>query len=583
MPHDAPFSPDQCIDTSDGGDAGEKKPTQRDLIVACAKDVEFWHDADRTAYATIDGGSHKEHHLVRSRLFRDWLGHAYYNKHDSAPSAQATEDALRALEARAKFDGREHSPAVRVGEHGGNVYVDLCDEAWRAIEVTPTGWRVVDDVPVRFIRPRGMRPLPTPVAGGSVDELRAFVNVNGDGQFKLIVAWLLMALCPRGPYPILTFGGEQGSAKSTTARVLRGLVDPSSAPLRSPPREERDLLIAARNSWAVSFDNLSRVPEWLGDALCRLATGGGYSARQLYTDSDEVIFEAMRPVTLNGIPDLATRGDVADRAMVVTLPNIPDGSRRPEKQFWNDFDARAGRILGALLDAVSCALTRQDHVAINRLPRMSDFALWVTAAEPALGWAEGSFIRAYRENLETAVGLTVEADPVAIAVQKLIEAKGAWSGSASELLADLDELVTDATRRTKEWPKAANVLSARVKRAAPGLRASGIDVEHGRQKGQSHISLSRMENVEEKDRHHRHPGPQSGQDVKYSKHLAGGDGGGDPGGDGGDGGDPAKKTAALEIGIKPLENNSLPVGGGDGGDLLQPLSTSDDEEVEWSA
>jgi len=121
MPHE--YNPDQSAAGAD-----DKKPTQRDLIVACAKDTELWHDADRTAYATIASSSHREHHRVRSRLFRDWLGHAYYNKHDSAPSAQATEDALRALEARAKFDGQKHSPAVRVGEHADNIYIDLCDD-----------------------------------------------------------------------------------------------------------------------------------------------------------------------------------------------------------------------------------------------------------------------------------------------------------------------------------------------------------------------------------------------------------------------------------------------------------------------
>jgi len=336
----------------------------------------------------------------------------------------------------------------------------------------------------------------------------------------------------------------------------------------------------------VSFDNVSRVPEWLADALCRLATGGGYSARQLFTDAEEVIFEAMRPVTLNGIPDLATRGDIADRAIVVTLPIIPAANRKPEKEFWKEFDIKAGRILGALLDAVRCALDGQDDVDIDELPRMGDFAIWVTAAEPVLGWPEGSFLKAYRENLKTAIGLTVEADPVAVAIQELVETTGDWSGNATELLAALEDLVTESARRARDWPKAANAVSGSVKRAAPGLRASGVDVKQGRRKGHSHISLTRMENTEEKHRHHRHPNSQDDQSVKYSKHLEGGD-------LGGDGGDPAVKTATPEINEQSLENNGLWPWGGDGGDLLQPHSTSDDtasvdtelddEDVEWSA
>ena len=113
----------------------------------------------------------------------------------------------------------------------------------------------------------------------------------------LLAAWLVAAFRPHGPYPILVLHGEQGSAKSTTARVLRALLDPNTAPLRGEPRDLRDVMIAASNGWIISFDNLSRIPHWLSDALCRLATGGGFSTRELYTDSEEVLFDAQRPDT----------------------------------------------------------------------------------------------------------------------------------------------------------------------------------------------------------------------------------------------------------------------------------------------
>ncbi len=197
------------------------------------------------------------------------------------------------------------------------------------------------------------------------------------------------------PKPVLVLKDEQGSAKSTAARILRSIVDPSQAPLRSPPREERDLLVAARNSWIVAFDNLSGIKEWLADALCRIATGGGYSARQLYTDADEVIFEAMRPVVLNGIPDLATRPDLADRAIILKLPTIPETKRRTETDLWADFDEASGRILGFLLGAVSTALRRRDEITLPEIPRMGDFCIWAEAAGSAFGWKPGQFTEAY--------------------------------------------------------------------------------------------------------------------------------------------------------------------------------------------
>src|SRR5262249_3587483 len=152
-------------------------------------------------------------------------------------------------------------------------YLDLADEQWRAIEIDTDGWRIIPAPPVRFRRAPGMLPLPEPKAGGAVGQLRAFLNVKSDDDFELALAWLLAAMRDRGPYPVLALMGEQGSAKTSFATILRLLVDPSTAPLRSFPREDRDLFIAASNGWIVGYDNVSRVPSWLSDALCRLATG----------------------------------------------------------------------------------------------------------------------------------------------------------------------------------------------------------------------------------------------------------------------------------------------------------------------
>ena len=210
------------------------------------------------------------------------------------------------LEGKARFQGGQHEIFVRVAFHEGRLFLDLCNQDWEAVEITPVGWQVVTDVPVRFRRRRGMRALPKPEAGGSIEKLRPFVNVRDDYEWTLLQAWLVSALRTPGPFPLLTLCGEQGSAKSTTARVLRALVDPNAAPLRAEPRNGRDLMIAASNGWVLGLDNLSRLPNWLSDSLCRLATGGGFSTRELYSDDEEVIFDAMRPVILTGIEDLGT-------------------------------------------------------------------------------------------------------------------------------------------------------------------------------------------------------------------------------------------------------------------------------------
>jgi len=236
------------------------------------------------------------------------------------------------------------------------------------VEIDSDGWRVVDEPPVRFRRAAGMRALPTPVPGGSIETLRRFLNVQSDNDFVLAVAWVLAALRNIKPYPMLALSGEQGSDKSTFSAVLRALIDPKAAPLRALPQEDRDLFIAANNGHILAFDNLSGLPAGISDTLCRIATGGGFAVRQLYTDQDEVLFDAARPVILNGIEDIVTRTDLADRTIFLTLEAIPEERRRPEKELWAEFDVARPQLLGTLLDAVSHGLKQRPDTRLDSLP-----------------------------------------------------------------------------------------------------------------------------------------------------------------------------------------------------------------------
>ncbi len=167
-------------------------------------------------------------------------------------------------------------------------------------------------------------------------------------------------------------------------------------------------MIAASNSWCIGLDNVSRIPAWLSDALCRLSTGGGFGTRTLYQNDEETIFDAKRPIILNGIEEIAVRGDLLDRAIVLYLPSISKQQRRPERDFWQDFDRSSQWILGAVLDAVVTALRGIDEISLGELPRMADFALWGVASMPALGFDPASFINAYNGNRDGANSLVLE-------------------------------------------------------------------------------------------------------------------------------------------------------------------------------
>ncbi len=460
----------------DDPDSGRKSKGAGCKLVEFADEAELWHSPDREPYATVLIGDHHEHWPVKSKNFRRWLAGRYYDGCGGVPGGQALRDALNTIEMKA-IRGPEYPTFIRVAELDGKVYVDLGDKAWRAVEITKIDWEVVERPPVKFLRTGAMRALPEPERGESIDVLRPFLNTATEADFRLVVACLVGWLRPRGPYPILTVAGEQGSAKSTMVRVLRDVIDPRAAGLRSLPRDERDLFVAVHNSWCLAFDNISKVPDWLSDAMCRIATGGGFGTRELYSDRDEIIFDGARPIILNGIPDLASRPDLGDRAIAITLGAIPDTERLSESELDAKFEAARPTILGALLDAVAGALRCRDEVKLDHVPRMADFALWIAAAEQSLGWEVGSFMDIYAANRAGAVELSIENDPVASAVRLFAEKVGDWEGSASELLSELTQHASDKIVESKIWPRMPNALGNRLRRAMPGLRQSGVVIE----------------------------------------------------------------------------------------------------------
>ena len=448
------------------------------LLLELGSDIEFFHTPDRDAFASVYVNRHLETFHVSSREFVHVLRHRYYQIASSAPRKQALEDAISVFTSRALFDGDEHPVFLRLAENNGKVYLDLGGEEWNAVEISAAGWSVIANPPVKFVRSRGMRPLPNPVVGGDVNELRPFLNI-ADQEWPLVLTWTLAAFRRRSPFTILTLNGEQGTCKSSTSAVLRNLVDPNAASLRSGPRDERDLFISANNSWIVVLDNLSHLADWLSDALCRLVTGGGLATRQLYTDLNETIINAQRPILLNGIAELATRGDLLDRSIVISLPALDTEKRRDEAEFWSAFELAKPKLLSALLSTLAASLAHLPNARLVHKPRMADFALFGVAVERAIGWPPGTFIKAYEANRAAANSSAIEASPVALAVQALVAEERAFEGTAAELLNELSGYADEQAKSHRSWPDSGWKLSRILRRLAPNLRASEVDVTFG--------------------------------------------------------------------------------------------------------
>jgi hypothetical protein len=437
----------------------------------------FFHTPDGELFARIRVDGHFENWPLRSTGFQTWLAHAYYKLMGSTPSAGIVNLLMLEFRGKSQFDGKEYPVALRVGECNGNVYVDLCDSRWRSVEVSLSGWRILDDCPMRFRRQPGMFPLPEPARGGKAQELLNFLNLSSREDEILVLTWLLGAFF-QNAHPILALHGAQGSGKTTAGRVIRQLIDPAEAPLRSSPCNERDLVISAKHSRLIAFDNLSKIPDWLSDALCRLATGSGFATRKLYKNEEQVLFSARRPIIMNGIEDLANRGDLLDRMILLRLPSITTNKRKTEREFSNDLDNALPRMLGSLLDVVSAVLRRRPRVKVPDLPRMADFSEIGCAAERALGFNKGEFIAAYRQNRAEAHLTALDACPAAPEILKLVIAnRNAWEGTAGELLGRLNRITGEDVRRDANWPKSARAMAAVLDRAKLNLEHVGVRIE----------------------------------------------------------------------------------------------------------
>lgn len=466
----------------DEAPGGGKSNQATELVeMALQSGAELFRTADEVCYATIpfrddlDNVVRRETKRIASSSFRGWLSGLFWRANSKAVGGSGLRDAVSTLEGMALHSGRQANVYTRVAEHADAIYVNLADEHGRVVRVTASGWSVVTDHPIRFVRTKGMLPLPVPVAGGDIEELRPFVNVTEDGWY-LLVGWALGALRPRGPYALCCLDGTQDAAKSTTERTLKRVLDPAMPLLRSEPKEERDLAIAAKNGWVIAYDNLSHVFPWLSDALCRLATGGGLATRALYTDDEEALFDFQRPVILNGIGELLTRSDLVDRAVRVQMPSLADELRRPESEITAELDEALPRILGALLNGVAAALRHLPDTHLENLPRMGDFALWVTAGETAFGWEAGTFITVYERNRKDAHGAALEASAIGTLISRFVRGQFTheWVGTSGELLAALNEVAEESARTRKDWPKNERSLSSQLTRIVPNLRAEGV-------------------------------------------------------------------------------------------------------------
>lgn len=464
-------------EVKEGKQEKDKEEAASSCLMRIASDATYICTPSGALYARVPVNGHHEIVSINERGsgFKRWLVYRYKSLYGIAPNSDAISLVMSGVMADAEFTGKKANVHTRIAEHNGCIYLDLADEKWRCVEVSADSYRVITEPPVFFRRPNGMLPLPEPKPGGTLDDLKKIIHAESDTDYILIIAWLLGALHPRGPYPVLNLNGLRGSAKTYTTKILRNFIDPNEAPTRSSPKDPQSAAIMAQNNMVVALDNLSTLHTWLSDVLCRISTGSGYTTRALYENDQEIVFNARRPILINGIEDgIISQGDLLNRTMMVTLS--PPDTYRTEEEMDSLFESLHPQLLGSLLSVVAYALKHRHTVQLEHPPRMADFAKWVVAAEPILSWQPGAFMEAFTDNQDNATSIVVESSPVAKALIQFMDHREGkiWEGYTEELFTALSEY--EVFTNPKHSPKNARALSGQLKRIAPSMKMQDIDI-----------------------------------------------------------------------------------------------------------
>jgi hypothetical protein len=461
-------------------------------------------DADtEDAYADIkiDGSTYVATVQVAGRAYERWLSALFYDQTKRAAPRETFKAAIRTIEARTYAARKSFSLFTRIAmveEAGGPViYLDIGDETGRAFRIDHAGWTVADQPPVKFIRPEGgVGVLPMPEPGGSIDDLKKMLNLRGDRDFILAIAWVLG--CYQPVYALLQalLLGRHGSAKTSAMRRLCALIDPLLNEPSEPVREDRELIIVAQNRYIQAYDNVIKITASRSAALCRMSTGGSQQGRILYTTTGSYSLHARRPVIQTAMRMVVTAPDLIDRTAIIGMgPPFEEANevnRETERVLDEAFQTAWPKLLGCIFKAVSVGLQHRKagELVPKPLPRMADFAEWTYRGETGLGWPHGTILKAYRESLDEYARDIAELDTVAASLlQFMLDRPDGWRGPIALLGAHLNRM--DGGRAIRGAPRIWDLkeLSAAIDELSSVLFRSGLRVARGHSGGRREVIL----------------------------------------------------------------------------------------------
>lgn len=462
-----------------------KSPCSSDVIGLISGE-EFLYFTDQAGRSCVQfhNGKCFENVSIDSQAFKMFVNYYVYEVFDRPVKEVAIKEAFIVLSGRAQYSGHNYPLEVRVARNDGDIWLDCGNRMRNAIRVSADGWELCDseDVPIIFKRQAHMLEIPSPEYGGSIDDLQRFIHTKDENTWILLKVWIVTAFIPDIARPCLVFHGLQGAGKSLAGKLLKMLVDPSRLDLLPTPSNHNEFIQQINNNYLIVLDNLDCLKPWMSDDLCRAITGGAFSKRKLYSDSEDIIFEFKRLFIINGINNPAAAADLLDRSILIELDRIGPEERRSETEIFAEFDSLAPGILGNILDILSKALATVDTFNLPVLPRMADWAKIGYAAAEIMGIGGDRFLRAYQQNIQLQHAEISDNDLVASTVSRLIDEELQAIGTPTQIFEMCKALLPEEVQKSRNWPKTTALFSKRLKLVSNNLRELGIIIDFGKGK-----------------------------------------------------------------------------------------------------
>lgn len=442
------------------------------------EDVVLFHDEQDRGYIAINIDGARKVLPCNGRSLRMLLSKMSWDMFGESLNTEQVKSIQSALEGNACFKGTQIPLSNRVCMNREGLWYDLANENGQAIKVTNEGWEVVNTPPILFKRYSHHKEQVIPIAGGDVELFLKYINILNPEHKLLLLVFLVSCFIPGFPHAMLAIFGAQGSSKSTLSKLARQLVDPSLVDVSGLPNNQKELVQTLAHHHFIFFDNLSYLSEEASDTICKAITGSGFSKRELYENDEDVIYNFMRCIGINGINLVATRPDLLERSILLELNRIEPSSRKSEKEIYTNFKEDLPKILGGVFDVLVKALKIRPNIEVSLLPRMADFSLWGCAIAEALGYTKDEFLNAYRNNINHQTEMLIQENIVATAIIAFMEDKKEWEDTPTQLY---DQLSSGSSFisidvKDKSWPKGAAALSRKLNEFSTPLKQMGISV-----------------------------------------------------------------------------------------------------------